>query len=203
MNRLRKSSTPSTIQQVPSARASASDPNVAIVRGNTPQHSAVAPTSGPSFESVRPKTSGEHYWAARALKAETRLTEGLVHNREVKGVRLIEDEKRKREVSALARRHEEREAKLEKLVYLLLAFLAFLVTVVSYLLYATSKQCVPQQSRWSLPSHFTIPILSPFASVVEHETSVFGAKVILACAALSAGLAYFMFRHWLARSKAP
>lgn len=87
------------MRQASYVRASVSDPNtIAIVRGNTPQQSGVTsppPASGLSFESARPKTSAEHYWAARALKAETRLTEGLVHNREVKGVRLVEDAKRK------------------------------------------------------------------------------------------------------------
>ncbi|KAI0761380.1 hypothetical protein BD413DRAFT_486057, partial [Trametes elegans] len=28
-------------------------------------------------------------------------------------------------------------------------------------------------SRWHGPAHFTIPILSPFSSVVEHESSLF------------------------------
>ncbi|KAF7972726.1 hypothetical protein HWV62_41547 [Athelia sp. TMB] len=203
MNVLRQSSTPSAQQQISSQRALISDSNVAVVRGKIAQQVAGVPSASiSSFDSVRPKTASEHYWAARALKAETRLSEGQAHNREIKGVRLIEDEKRKREVSALTQRHEEREAKLEKLIYLLLGFLAFLMAAVSYLIHATSKQCVPQPSRWTLPSHFTIPILSPFASVVEHETSVLGAKAIIACAALAAVLAYFMFRHWLARSKA-
>jgi len=49
------------------------------------------------------------------------------------------------------------------------------------------------------PAHFTIPILSPFTSVVEHETSVIGSKTLAVFAFVLAAFFYFVFRHWLAR----
>jgi uncharacterized membrane protein YidH (DUF202 family) len=69
-----------------------------------------------------------------------------------------------------------------------------------------------------VPAHFTIPIFSPFTSVVrtilflfsqlvfttrqvEHETSVIGSKTLAVFALILAGLAYFVFRHWFARRR--
>jgi len=84
------------------------------------------------------------------------------------------------------------------------------------LVYFASHSCSkPPASGWGLASHFTIPILSPFTSVVscvslgiyltlnhplhqvEHETSVMGTKVVIATVMVLAGLAYALVRYWL------
>lgn len=95
MNRLRKPPTPSGSQKSPSPRDVITNAVTETgARGGTPRSSATS-SGSQAFESIRPQTPGEHYWAARALKAETRLTEGLAHNRELKTLRYAEDEKRK------------------------------------------------------------------------------------------------------------
>ena len=45
--------------------------------------------------------------------------------------------------------------------------LLFLAIVVFYLLANLPRQRTPEATRWGLPHHFTIPVLSPFTSVVN------------------------------------
>lgn len=42
----------------------------------------------------KPSTSAEHYWAARALTAESILEAKMDHQQELKSIKLYEDEKR-------------------------------------------------------------------------------------------------------------
>ncbi|KAI0649706.1 hypothetical protein C8Q79DRAFT_342421 [Trametes meyenii] len=58
------------------------------------------------------------------------------------------------------------------------AVLFLLALVLLYRLMVPSAR----PSRWSSPTHFTIPILSPFASVVEHESSLFNLSQVTALA---------------------
>ena len=101
----------------------------------------------------------------------------------------------------------------------LIALICFLVLLVIYLATHYTRQNTVRGAWAFLPSHFTIPILSPFTSVVsrsmfpqttlsnssatpqvEHETSVVGSKTItMICLALT-GLAYLIFRHRLSRA---
>ncbi|KAH9944906.1 hypothetical protein B0H21DRAFT_694320 [Amylocystis lapponica] len=144
---------------------------------------------------VRPVSTAEHYWAARALTAEALLSVRTAHHREVHAIAAEGEEKCTRELAALQRVHDRWHAKVERLVIVLLACLVAFVSAVIYIL--SRGHARSPASRWSVPSHFTIPILSPFASVVEHETSVFSTKVItIVCLALSC-LAYACFRYWL------
>ncbi|KAI0372579.1 hypothetical protein BV20DRAFT_940059 [Pilatotrama ljubarskyi] len=46
--------------------------------------------------------------------------------------------------------------------------------------------------RWLGPLHFTIPILSPFASVIEHETSAVNVR-LMALLLLAAGISAFLW----------
>jgi hypothetical protein len=95
----------------------------------------------------------------------------------------------------------------------LLGVLLFLVLLIAYLLAQSYHRDSKRTSRWSLPSHFTIPILSPFTSVVrqdnlrlienplmflqvEHETSVIGTWTIAVFLVVFAFLGYAIFRHW-------
>jgi hypothetical protein len=89
-----------------------------------------------------------------------------------------------------------------------------LILVIIYLATHLTRHASKAQRHWlSLPSHFTIPILSPFTSVVslrvynlvvmmlspsqvEQETSVFSTRVIGIITVVLGVLAYFIFRHW-------
>nr|GAT58088.1 predicted protein [Mycena chlorophos] len=131
-------------------------------------------------EAVHPRTRVEQYWAARAFAAETTLL-GYEHGE----LRRAKDQAR----------HDARHAKLERLVLILLVLVATLVLGLLALTFSHSRS--PSHHAKSPPAkHFTIPILSPFTSVIEHETSVVGsttlAVIVLACAAAG----YAMFRHW-------
>ncbi|KAF9455672.1 hypothetical protein BDZ94DRAFT_1178921 [Collybia nuda] len=141
-----------------------------------------------------PTSANEQYWAARALTAEALLSAQEGHYHEIRNVASEEDAKRIREISMLMEQHKEKYAGLEKLVIALLAAICLLVALVIYLATHHTRHAA-QRSRWSLPSHFTIPILSPFTSVVEHETSVIGSRTIIALFALTAGVAYLLIRH--------
>ncbi|KAF8637768.1 hypothetical protein AX17_002592 [Amanita inopinata Kibby_2008] len=90
------------------------------------------------------------YWAARALQVEKMLT--------------IQEERRTRELAVLAQQHQKRHASLERLVYVLLMVIVALILVV---IYQTSMYAHRYDKRQSKPLHFTIPILSPFTSVVS------------------------------------
>ncbi|KAL1748306.1 hypothetical protein HDZ31DRAFT_71708 [Schizophyllum fasciatum] len=58
----------------------------------------------------------------------------------------------------------------------------------------------PPPNKW-LSTHFTIPILSPFASVVEHEASIVGTKVLSVCVLVFGAVAYATVRFWLSRPR--
>ncbi|KAJ7618499.1 hypothetical protein FB45DRAFT_168579 [Roridomyces roridus] len=139
---------------------------------------------------IAPRNS-EQYWAARALSAETLLAARVEHHQELRSLSYEEEAKRARDVAA----HDARYARLEKLV---LALLATILLLVIALLNLAHHKAAAHQQQSKHPAHFTIPILSPFTSVVEHETSVNGAKTLTALALMCAVLAYFVFRHWLA-----
>ncbi|KAJ7216453.1 hypothetical protein GGX14DRAFT_604793 [Mycena pura] len=166
-----------------------------------------------------PRTSTEQYWAARALSAETLLTAQIGHRRELRSLSRAEEAKRavrnfpshptqaleadvvrQRDLATQDARH----AKLDRLVLVLLAMLAFLVLALSSLTHRAGATAAHTHARKTAGfAHFTIPILSPFTSVVEHETSVVGSKMLAFFALVCAGLAYFTFRHWFARRARP
>ncbi|KAJ7768701.1 hypothetical protein DFH07DRAFT_807681 [Mycena maculata] len=191
MNRIRKPSQSPQKSSAPSIGTNTGTSNAVTVRPlalqvNPPSFSATYKAA------LQPRTGAEQYWAARALSAETLLAARLEHQRELRSLSYAEEVKRARERAA----HDARHAKLEKLVLALLATLLLLVLALLNL--AHSGGALAARSR-KTPSHFTIPILSPFTSVVEHETSVVGSKTLAVFAFVLAGLLYFVFRHWLAR----
>ncbi|KAJ7090562.1 hypothetical protein C8R43DRAFT_1142069 [Mycena crocata] len=150
-------------------------------------------TLSAAYESVlRPRTNAEQYWVARALTAETLLAARLEHHRDLRLLSYAEEHKRARELAVYDARH----VKLERLVLALLVTLLLLV----FALLKFARDAATQASRIrKLPTHFTIPILSPWTSVVEHETSVVGSKTLAVFALALTVLAYFVFRHWLSR----
>jgi len=137
-----------------------------------------------------PHTKVEQYWATRAFVAETLLSVRDRHQDELAEIRRTEGEKRERELSVILHANDKRQGRMERMMVVclvvLLGFMAWLVTVIA-----------PGRDAKSKPSHFTIPILSPFASVVEHETGVLGTKVV-AIFGLVIGIAVYMAvrRRW-------
>ncbi|KAI0088384.1 hypothetical protein BDY19DRAFT_994285 [Irpex rosettiformis] len=154
---------------------------------------------GTSTAITLPKTGKEQYWAERALTAETLLSAKVIHHKELKSVTSEADTKRAQEINLLRKAHEARESRLETVVIILLVLLLSIAAMFAYSLHTTAKV---ERSRKSSNMHFTIPILSPFASVVEHETSVIGPKSLMAFAAISAICLYGCFRYWLTHRKA-
>ncbi|KAG5635712.1 hypothetical protein H0H81_010337 [Sphagnurus paluster] len=138
----------------------------------------------------------EQYWSARALSAETLLSAKAIHQKELQDLMRAEDVKRSYELSKLAEQYRERHASLEKLVSLLLGLVAGLVALVIYL--STSHARSSAASRRP-QSHFTIPILSPFTSVTEHEASVVGSKTIAMLLLMLTALGYFFIRTRFSR----
>ncbi|KAJ6481810.1 hypothetical protein C8R45DRAFT_1100222 [Mycena sanguinolenta] len=189
MNRLRKTS------ESPQKSTSTVSSNASAVAVRPPLQANPPALSQTYKAALQPRTSSEQYWAARALTAETLLTARLEHHRELRSLSYVEETKRAREQAA----HDARHARLERLILALLVMLLLLVLALLHLAHKSASASASRPRR--LPSHFTIPILSPFTSVVEHETSVIGSKTLAILAFAFAGLAYFVFRHWLARRR--
>ncbi|KIK06374.1 hypothetical protein K443DRAFT_674357 [Laccaria amethystina LaAM-08-1] len=162
MNKLRKTSSPPTPTTNLVARPLLSSSSTTALS----KHSNLVPIP----VEIQPLTASEQYWATRALKAEALLSAQESHHREVRSLGFSQDVKRYRELAILAQQHKEKHASMEKLVMLLTATLALLVLLVIYLAtHYTHHSLLLQQQHWlaGLPSHFTIPILSPFTSVVR------------------------------------
>ncbi|KAJ7905123.1 hypothetical protein B0H13DRAFT_2508843 [Mycena leptocephala] len=186
MNRLRKTS------ESPQKSAASSGTTLSNAVTVRPPLQVNPPALSQTYKTaLQPRTSAEQYWAARALTAETLLSARLEHHRELRSLSYAEETKRKQAV------HDARHAKLERLVLALLVMLLLLVFALLHLAHKSAATARPRK----VPAHFTIPILSPFTSVVEHETSVVGSKTLAIFALVLAGLAYFLFRHWLARRR--
>lgn len=142
-----------------------------------------------------PDSSAARYWAARAVTAEVLLTERSKHAFELRSVVHEEDAKRREEIAALHGVHEARQRKME---WIVICCVAVLAVVVLCLLVTHSRASSFTPTRHTA-SHFTIPVLSPFTSVVEHETSAWGARIIVPGLMIAATLAWGVFRHWLSR----
>lgn len=143
---------------------------------------------------AKPRTSVEQYWAARALVAETVLTTRVQYQKEMTDVRLGKEEKQTNQLAALMRASEERQSRLEKFVVALLACFTLLFLALIYILLRDSPK-----SKGA--SHFTIPILSPFTSVVEHETGIISARSVSFFILVVGILSYAIFRHWLSKKR--
>lgn len=181
-------------------------PSSAVSESRTMMYARAPIVSPPSkkamvttVKSLTATSASEQYWAARALTAETLLSARLAHQSEMAQAIETAEEKRAREVYAIQQYHDERHTRLERLIVLLLTCLITFAAVVLYLL--ARSQNHTHSTRWSMPSHFTIPILSPFASVVEHETSVVNVKLLTICVICFSVLTYAAFRYWLTHAR--
>ncbi|KII91783.1 hypothetical protein PLICRDRAFT_38622 [Plicaturopsis crispa FD-325 SS-3] len=145
----------------------------------------------------QPHNHTEQYWAARAMTAETLLLARTTHQREMQLMSYAADSKLSRERALLALANQKMHRRLEKIVAALLATILFLVAALVYTL-VRSHRSNASRSSWFHPPHFTIPILSPFTSVVEHESSVIGTKTISVAIVVLACLVYALGRHKIA-----
>ncbi|KIJ63595.1 hypothetical protein HYDPIDRAFT_113068 [Hydnomerulius pinastri MD-312] len=143
-----------------------------------------------------PRTQVAQYWAARALVAETLLSARVEHHNELTEMRLAEEERRTRDIATLVHTNDRRQNRLEKFVAFIVAFLVVLLGVVVYVVMVAPDRTAKHKTP---SSHFTIPILSPFTSVVEHETGVFGTKAVTIFILVIGVTLYAALRRWLAR----
>ncbi|KAF5365218.1 hypothetical protein D9758_005442 [Tetrapyrgos nigripes] len=163
---------------------------------------SLSPSYIPSIPSnFNPRSRVEQYWAARALSAETLLTAKTEHHIEVKNLTYEGDFRRAQEVAELTRMHNEKLARLERLIMILLGFIAIFFGAIFVAYVNASSSSLRAASSHRPWTHFTIPILSPFASVVEQEVSVVGTRTITTGIIIFACLAYLMFRYWLTKSQ--
>ncbi|KAL5520887.1 hypothetical protein ACEPAF_2890 [Sanghuangporus sanghuang] len=149
----------------------------------------------PSYESVpAPRTEGERYWAYRAIVAEVKLAERMgVRADELE--RLKEELRRQSTCGTSRSYYEERERRLERLALGLISTI-ILITLILLFRHHSSPDDRPSKNRAFRP-HLTIPILSPFTSIVEHEDSKFGFRTTAAFLIVLGCVVYAMFRHWL------
>jgi C4-dicarboxylate-specific signal transduction histidine kinase len=136
--------------------------SLAVERTSTSNNTLEYPktTWYPTPAAAKPRTFVEQYWAARALVAETVLTTRVQHQKEMAEVRLGMEEKQTNQFAALMRANEQRQSRLEKSVAVLITCFMLLFLGLIYILLRDSPKS-------KAASHFTIPILSPFTSVVS------------------------------------
>ncbi|KAL0946258.1 hypothetical protein HGRIS_012513 [Hohenbuehelia grisea] len=138
-----------------------------------------------------PRTPTEQYWAARAIAAESMLSARASHQQELRAASYREELKRSKDLAALSKANDEKHKSLERLVLILLACVVALISGVIFLAARAQHRVEVKRPWWTSPSHFTIPILSPFTSVVEQETSVVGSRVIAVLIISIACVGYF------------
>lgn len=139
---------------------------------------------------MEPRTAVAQYWALRTMVTETVFFQYVRHQNELTQVRLAEEERRTKEITTLVHANEKRQHNLERLMMALVIFLA-------YMFWSTSTPNSPSEKRRSA-THFTIPILSPFTSVVENETGVLGTKTVVVFVLALVLVAFFTLRRWFA-----
>ncbi|KAL1948256.1 hypothetical protein VTO73DRAFT_12331 [Trametes versicolor] len=138
---------------------------------------------------THPVSAVEHHWAMRATRAEALLDAHAVHRHEISSL----EERRSRELAELNRRHLQVYARQQMMVW---SLLGTALAAISALLYFLYQRAVPAgaDSRLLGPLHFTIPILSPFASVIEHETSFVNVQLVAVLLLAAASFALLWFR---------
>ncbi|KAI0356833.1 hypothetical protein OH77DRAFT_173781 [Trametes cingulata] len=136
------------------------------------QHYMVAPVDAVA----RSVTAIEHHWAIRAARAEALLDAHERHKRELSTLSETLEERRARDLAAVGAKYEKEFAR-HRQMWIVLGAAA---SMVAMLLFVLLRHTAPagSSSRWLGPLHFTIPILSLFASVIEHETSAVNVRLV-------------------------
>ncbi|KAL1709560.1 hypothetical protein EV121DRAFT_286619 [Schizophyllum commune] len=142
--------------------------------------------------------SAEQYWTTRALAGESLHSVHLHYQEKLHQAVAEQEWKREREIATLAEKHKEEQRRKE--TFLLTLLVGTFITLLMTLHVAGRATQPPPPNKW-LSTHFTIPILSPFASVVEHEASIVGTKVLSVCVLVFGAVAYASIRYWLSRPR--
>ncbi|KAI0708423.1 hypothetical protein C8Q76DRAFT_626778 [Earliella scabrosa] len=147
-----------------------------------------------SFQTaLHPISTLEHYWTLRAARAELLLSAREGHKRELTAVYTSHEDRRSREITELNDRYAREYAHVTRMMWMVLIVLAMLIGLVAFLLirYVPPAVATPA-SRRPGSVHFTIPVLSPFTSVIEHETSAVNVQLV-AILLLAAGITLFVW----------
>ncbi|KAI6112368.1 hypothetical protein EDD17DRAFT_762075 [Pisolithus thermaeus] len=140
---------------------------------------------------MEPRTTVAQYWAFRTMATEMVFSQFARHQNELTQVRLAEEERRTKEIATLVHANEKRQRVLERFMMALVLFLA-------YMFWRNSVPSGLSSEKRRSATHFTIPILSPFTSVVEHETGVLGTKAVVVLVLALFLVILFAFRRWFA-----
>ncbi|KAH8112832.1 hypothetical protein DFH11DRAFT_1705988 [Phellopilus nigrolimitatus] len=160
---------------------------------NTPNH--LTYPEGSSFAaSLAPKTISEQYWAVRALVAEVRLSEREEYQMDAQERARLEEQRRQLAVEAAHKFHENRVSRLERLV---IGLISAVVLIALVLLFRQQKHTEDKTKKSAFRPHLTIPILSPFTSIVETEESKISFRTTAVFLVILGILTYAMLRHWL------
>ncbi|KAI8996652.1 hypothetical protein BD414DRAFT_434692 [Trametes punicea] len=140
---------------------------------------------------IEPVTVTEHHLAVRASRAEALLEAHTTHRKEIRTIATSLEERRSRDLAEVNARFSEQFAKHEFMMWVILGLVAFVAMMLLVMLW---RQCRPGNtpSHHVRPVHFTIPVLSPFTSVIENETSVVNVQLV-ALLLLSAGVFAFLW----------
>ncbi|KAJ8474817.1 hypothetical protein ONZ51_g6957 [Trametes cubensis] len=154
--------------------------------------------TSPANVITRSVTAMEHHWAMRATRAEAMYAAQTDRQREISTLSASMEERRARDMAELNARFSDQFAKHQQMMWMILGTM---ISVVATLMYLLVRTCAPaaSSSRWLPPLHFTIPVLSPFASVVEHETSAVNVPLVALLLLGAGSFAFLWFRCGLRR----
>ncbi|KAI1786225.1 hypothetical protein LXA43DRAFT_75502 [Ganoderma leucocontextum] len=131
----------------------------------------------PAHAMLHPVSAFEHYWALRAARAEVLLSTHVAHKQELDNVSAAHEERRSREIADLNAKYDREYAHIRRMVWTIVVVAAFAIAMCSYLILRYIPPTSSTSGRHSA-MHFTIPILSPFTSVIEHETSAVNVQLV-------------------------
>lgn len=123
------------------------------------------------------------YWAGRALVAEMQVSER---------------DRAQVQLEHAQRNHEERVSRLERFVIALTTMLAFIIIV---LLFRNSASAGQTARGSAFRPHLTIPLLSPFTTIVEHEMSNTSFRTTALLIIVGAFVVYQLVCRWLDKKR--
>jgi len=137
----------------------------------------------PQGTRITPSTRSEMYWAGRALVAEMQVSER---------------DRAQVQLEHAQRNHEERVSRLERFVIALTTMLAFIIIV---LLFRNSASAGQTARGSAFRPHLTIPLLSPFTTIVEHEMSNTSFRTTALLIIVGAFVVYQLVCRWLDKKR--
>ncbi|TBU26313.1 hypothetical protein BD311DRAFT_762984 [Dichomitus squalens] len=142
---------------------------------------------------LHPVSAIEQYWAMRAERAEALLNAHERYKRELDDVSVSHEQRRSRELAELNARYARECAHVTRMVWICLGALTITVCVLFYVVFRYAPR-VPSDPSRSSAVHYTIPILSPFSSVIEHETSAVNVPLVAVLLIIMGLFGFLWFR---------